>query len=70
LSLKAEFRALQSRNVVIHTLDGQSFRGLVVTAARRSVRLVDATRLEGDEQQQLKGIYGVPYGNVGGWQEV
>lgn len=70
MTLRSEFRALQSRNVVIHTLDDQSITGHVVEAKRASVRLVDPVRLDGDDRHELKGIYGVPYDNVGGWQEV
>lgn len=70
MTLRSEFRALQSRNVVIHTLDDVSITGHVVEAKRHSVRLVDPVRLDGEDRDELKGIYGVPYVNVGGWQEV
>jgi hypothetical protein len=59
-------RAHIGQDIVIHTIQGPSVRGVLCGAGWDGVRLVSAKHL--DEDEDMVGQVGVPWGNVWTWQ--
>lgn len=62
-------RRLQRKSVVLHTGDGQSFRGVLLDTYRDSLVLVEAEHLDGDVRVELAGHVVIPRRNVS-WLQV
>lgn len=63
------FRSLRRSTIVLHTRDGQSFRGVLVGDYRDCVVLANAVLLADEGVADLAGSIGVPRSNVAWWQE-
>jgi hypothetical protein len=59
-------RAHIGQDIVIHTIQGPSLRGVLCGASWDGVRLVSTKHL--DEDEDLSGQVGVPWANVWAWQ--
>lgn len=62
-------RKLKRSTVVLHTQDGNTFRGVLVGAHKDCLVLTAAVLLADEGAAELAGDIGIPRANVGWWQE-